>query len=188
VTDWIFQANPKRYDVHAAVVRSTDDSWNTPIHRDTVAVGDRVWLSIVGPVSPGLYYIAEITSLPYEKPESEFGRWHSDIRYVYRIEPPLLRAELVADPALGNVRLLRGFQGSNALLPADVAQRLEELVSGRLRALGGTQGPALGPQLDVNLAVEHHNRQVRQELKTAIEALSPTQFELLVVGPGGVGL
>jgi hypothetical protein len=100
VADWIFQANPKRYDVHAAVTRSPQDWWNTPRYRDRIALNDRVWLQIVGPDRPGIYYLATIVSLPYESPENEFGPWHTDIRWDYRIDPPLDRPELVGDPAL----------------------------------------------------------------------------------------
>ena len=73
MTDWIFQANPKRYDVHAAVARSSQDWWNTPRCRDRIALNDRVWLQIVGRDRPGIYYLATIASLPYESPEGEFG-------------------------------------------------------------------------------------------------------------------
>lgn len=64
MADWIFQANPKRYDVHAAVARSSRDWWNTPRYRDRIALNDRVWLQIVGPDRPGIYYLATIVSLP----------------------------------------------------------------------------------------------------------------------------
>ncbi len=66
MADWIFQSNPKRYDVHAAVAASRQDWWNTPRYRDRIALNDRVWLQVVGPDQPGIYYIATITSLPYE--------------------------------------------------------------------------------------------------------------------------
>lgn len=181
MTDWIFQANPKRYDVHAAVKRSPDDSWNTPRSRDSIAIGDRVWLSIVGPSNPGLYYVAEATSLPYETPDSEFGRWHTDIRYIHRIDPPLSRSELLADPIVNQCRLLGGFQGSNAIIPEDIAARLRDLASDRFKSVRGEPDPASQGQLDANKAIERHNRSVHQQLKAAIAALDPTHFELLVV-------
>jgi Restriction endonuclease len=36
MADWIFQSNPKRYDVHAAVAASRQDWWNTPRYRDRI--------------------------------------------------------------------------------------------------------------------------------------------------------
>ena len=39
--DWIFQANLKRYDVHAEVTQLRT-WWNTPHHRAEIAINDRV--------------------------------------------------------------------------------------------------------------------------------------------------
>jgi hypothetical protein len=69
MTDWIFQANPRRFDVHAAVAESRQDWWSTPRYRDRIALNDRVWLQVVGRDSPGIYYVATILSLPYENAE-----------------------------------------------------------------------------------------------------------------------
>ena len=135
MADWIFQANPKRYDVHAAVARSPQDWWNTPRYRDRIALNDRVWLQIVGPDRPGIYYLATIVSLPYESPEEECGPWHTDIRWDYRIDPPLARPELVDDPALQSFWVFRGFQGSNVPVPPEIASRLMELTRPRLVGL-----------------------------------------------------
>ena len=181
MTDWIFQANPKRYDVHAAVAKSPQDWWNTPRYRDRIAVNDRVWLQIVGPHHPGIYYVATIVSLPYVGPEEQFDPWHTDIRWDYRIDPPLLRPELVSDPALQSFRPFLGFQGSNAPVPPDVASRLSELARPRLVSLAGEQPPDVADRLKVGLAIEHHNASVRKQLKRAIAALDPTAFEVFVV-------
>jgi HJR/Mrr/RecB family endonuclease len=178
MADWIVQANPKMYDVHAAVERSPTDWWRTPRYRRQIAVGDRIWLQIVGPRDPGIYYIASFASLPYERPDSDFGPWHSDIQYEYRIEPPLLRVESAADPVLGPFTPLRGFQGTMAPVPDEVVARLLQVTEGRRALLDGTAAPR---DADVNAAITHHNLTVRQELKAAIRALSPTDFELLVV-------
>jgi restriction endonuclease Mrr len=50
-----------------------------------------------------------------------------------------------------------------------------------LKSIGSTPDPGGEAQLDVNKAIERHNRSVHQQLKAAIEALSPKGFELLVV-------
>jgi hypothetical protein len=181
VADWIFQANPKRYDVHAAVVRSSQDWWNTPRYRDRIALNDRVWLQIVGPDRPGLYYLATIVSLPYETPEDEFGPWHTDIRWDYRIDPPLARSELVNDPAFQSFWAFRGFQGSNVPVPPETASRLMELARPRLVGLDSEQRPGVAEELEVSAAIERHNAAVRQKLRQAIIALDPTYFELFVV-------
>jgi HJR/Mrr/RecB family endonuclease len=181
MADWIFQANPKHYDLHAAVARSRKDWWNTPRYRDRIAVHDRVWLQIVGPDRPGIYYVATIVSLPYEGSDERFGPWHTDIRWDYRIDPPLPRPELVNDPALQSFRPFRGFQGSNVPVPPEIASRLLELAGPRLVALDGKQHARVAAELEVGVAIERHNAAVRQELKQAISSLDPTAFELFVV-------
>jgi len=178
MANWIVQANPKIYDVHAAVARSRTDWWRTPKYRKEISVGDRIWLQIVGPQDPGIYYVASFTSLPYEKPDADFGPWHSDIQYDYRIEPPLLRAAAAEDSVLKEFRPLRGFQGTMAPVPEDIVARLLHVTEGRRVPLdGGGPSPR---DADVNDAITRHNLTVRQELKAAIRELSPTDFELLV--------
>lgn len=132
VTDWIFQANPRRYDVHATVGKSRTDWWSVPRYRGRIALGDRVWLQIVGPDRPGIYYVAAETSLPYEGPSGEFGRSHVDIRWEYRIDPPLLRPELLGDPALASYYAFRGFQAPTCSCRRRVAGRLADLAAPRL--------------------------------------------------------
>jgi hypothetical protein len=140
MTDWIFQGNRKRYDLDAAIAASRQHWWSTPRYRDRTAVGDRVWLQIVGPDHPGIYYVATITAPTYEDPEwhdvgSAYGRWRTGIRFDYRIDPPLLRPELLGAAELGSFRPFRGFQGSTVPLPPDVALALSERAAPRLEAL-----------------------------------------------------
>lgn len=178
MTDWLVQANPKMYDLHAAVARSRDDWWRTPRYRKAISVGDRAWLQIVGPHAPGIYYLATITSLPYDTADDGYSRWHTDIRYDYRLDPPLLREESKSDPVLSDCALLRGFQGSLAPITPQIAARLDQLVQGRLVSLGE---PLDRDQLDVAHAIEQHNRKIRQQLKAAIKELTADDFEFLVV-------
>jgi len=51
MADWIFQGNPRHYDLDASVTASREQWWGTPRYRDRMAVGDRVWLQVVGPGS-----------------------------------------------------------------------------------------------------------------------------------------
>lgn len=130
MADWIFQAN---HAIHDEVAQRSEDWWNTPHYRGQITTGDRVWLQISGRRAPGLYYVAIIVRPAYESLEREdpdrpkFGHWRTDIRYEYRIEPPLLRPEVIGDPQLSSFRPFRGFQGSNVPVPAPIASRLSEL-------------------------------------------------------------
>lgn len=93
-----------------------------------------------GTHAPGIYYVAIVVSLPYEaEPEDDesptFGRWRTDIRFESRIDPPLLRTELLNYPVLESFRPFRGFQGSNVPVPPDVASKLSGLAATRLVSL-----------------------------------------------------
>ena len=170
MADWIFQANPRRYDVHAAVAKSRRDWWSTPRFRNRGALHDRVWLQVVGPDRPGIYYVATIVSLPYEKTDAPFGRWDTDIQRDYRIDPPLPRPELPGDPELGRSGRSADSRERSCCCPR--MRRLSELASPRLMSLGVQEGLADSGQVQVNAAIEGRNAAVRQELKHAIEALS----------------
>jgi hypothetical protein len=137
MTDWIFQGNARNYDLDAAIAASRLRSWRTPRYRDRTATGDCVWLQVAGRHEPGIYYVATITVPTYEDPDWRDGdpasaRWRTDVRFDYRIDPPLLRVELLATAGLASFRPFRGFQGSTAPLPPDIAAALEERTAARL--------------------------------------------------------
>jgi hypothetical protein len=148
MTDWIFQGNGKRHDLDAAIAASRLHRWRTPRYRDLTAIGDRVWLQIAGRDKPGIYYLATITAATYQDPEWRDGdrasaRWRTDIRLDDRIDPPLLRVELLATAALASFRPFRGFQGSTVPLPPDIAATLRDLAAPRLDPLEGDRSSGL---------------------------------------------
>jgi len=146
MSDWIFQGNSKQLDLDDAIAASRLRSWRTPRYRDQTAAGDRVWLQVVGRDQPGIYYVATITAPTYEDPEwhagdSPYARCRTDVRFDYRIDPPLLRAELTATGGLSSFRPFRGFQGSTAPVPADIAAALWERAAPRLEKLSTERKP-----------------------------------------------
>jgi hypothetical protein len=95
---------------------------------------------VAGRNDPGIYYLATITAPTYEDPEwhhhdAPSARWRTDLSFDYRIDPPLLRVELLAAASLASFRPFRGFQGSTVPLPAEIAAALRELASPRLDTL-----------------------------------------------------
>lgn len=138
VTEWVFQAKPPFFDVHGAVEKSPYDWWNTPHHRAQIAVGDRVWIQVAGQRNPGIHYVAFVERPVYEaEPEDperpNFGRWRTDVRFDSRLSPYLSRHELLANPQLASgQRIFRGFQGSNAILPPEIAASLDVLAASTL--------------------------------------------------------
>jgi predicted RNA-binding protein with PUA-like domain len=144
MADWIFQDNPRYYNLDAEVAASRERWWGTPRYRDQMAVGDRVWLQVVGPKDPGIYYVATIVSKTYEHPveptDPGHFRWRTNIRFEYRIRPPLLRSELLEDVQLESFRPFHGFEGSNVPVPPEVATALAARAAPRLEALPPENG------------------------------------------------
>lgn len=144
MADWIFQGNPKHSALGAPITAARETWWGTPHFRDRMAFGDRVWLQLVGPKDPGIYYTATIMSETYEHPvqpaDATHFRWRTDIRIDCRILPPLLRYELLEDVQLGSFRPFRGFQGSNVPVPPEVAAALAARAAPRLEPLPPENG------------------------------------------------
>ena len=94
---WVFQANPKRFDLLQALQDSSAETWSVNQHRQDIQPGDRVWFRVTGP-DAGIYAIGRVTSVPRQE-VTEFGNWQVDVTFESRIDPPLLRAESDADPS-----------------------------------------------------------------------------------------
>jgi hypothetical protein len=144
MAEWIFQGHSRHYDLDASVAASRQQWWGTPRYRDRMAVGDRVWLQVVGPKDPGIYYVATIMAKADEHPvqpsDPAHFQWRTDIRFDYRILPPLLRSELLEDVQLASFRPFRGFEGANVPVPPDVAAALAARAAPRLEPLPRENG------------------------------------------------
>ena len=137
MTDWIFQGNRKQEELESALAASRLRSWRTPRYRDRAVAGDWVWVQLVGRKNPGLYYVGTITGPTHEDSEwhegdSPYARWRTEVRFDFRIDPPLLRGELVATVGLSSFRPFGGFQGSTVPVPADIAGALRVRARSRL--------------------------------------------------------
>ncbi len=129
MTSWIFQANPKRYDLLAEWVDNRVVSWAANQHREKMNIGDVVFFRLSGK-SAGLYATGTVTSTCYEEP-NEFGVWKVDVRYDRLIFPPILRAETEAIAAANNYRPLIGQEATNFLVPDGVAAAVMKLITTR---------------------------------------------------------
>lgn len=176
---WVFQSDPKRYDLLASLERGPEEDWAVNQHRHAIQPGDRVWYRISGP-SAGLYAVGTVTSLPREEP-GEFGEWRVDVEIHSRIVPPLLRAESDADEILGRVSALRGLMGTNLAIASDADARLEELTENRLVPVPGvtTTPEARALERRINLDAARLTEKVEGELLEALHQLDHVEFERL---------
>ena len=124
---WIFQANPARYDLIEAVQRGSDDNWAMNQYRDKVTIGDRVFFYLSGRQA-GVYVHSRSADHP-------FGKWGVQIVYERAVEPPILRAELLADVLLRQEQIFTRWQGTNWPLRDESGSRLDVICSNRGHAL-----------------------------------------------------
>lgn len=136
---WIFQANPKRYDIHTALRVEQMDMWNLNQYASEVAAGDQVVIWICG-AEAGIYALGTVTSDPEIQQDSSIGMkyWTSPqegkrpkarvwVRYSrVLLDRPLLKVYLEADPALWQLSILRQPRGTNFSVRDEEWQALQE--------------------------------------------------------------
>ena len=174
---WVFQVNPRRFDLLQALQDSSTETWSVNQHRQDIQPGDRVWFRLTGP-DAGIYAVGQVTSVPRAE-VSEFGDWEVDVTFESRIDPPLLRAESDADPVLSATSALAGLMGTNLSLPAGADTRLEEVTEDRLIPIAGREPPARLLERKLNLDAARIAEQVERDLLAYLRGLSPARFEEL---------
>jgi Restriction endonuclease len=174
---WVFQANPKRFDLLRALDAGSTETWSVNQHRQDIQPGDRVWFRITGPTA-GIYAVGQVASLP-RKEASEFGDWQADVTFESRIDPPLLRVESDTDSTLSAAPALTGLMGTNLSLSAEADARLEEMTEERLVPIAGMEPPTRLLERKLNLDAARVAQLVEQDLLEHLRGLSPVRFEEL---------
>lgn len=83
---WIFQGNPKRFDIDDYLSRYSEQIyWHTPILRNRISIGDRAYIWRAGSES-GVVAIGEVTELPTPAHLVEYPECLADD--LWRSEPP----------------------------------------------------------------------------------------------------
>jgi HJR/Mrr/RecB family endonuclease len=181
--NWVFQANPKLYDIAAAIDAGIDTNWAMNQGRKLVSPGDRVFFWESGPAAK-LLAIGRIISAVYERELGKFGKFAVDVSYDYRVVPPLTRSEIVeSSHHMSKARAFTGFMGTNLrLLSPEVIDELELALAPRLVALA-TVLPGPGSpvaQIDLDKAIKNARRETAEQLQQYIAAMNPTTFEWLI--------
>ncbi|MFI4851271.1 MAG: AAA family ATPase [Gimesia chilikensis] len=133
---WIFQANPKYYDIIEALKQLDDFCWSVNQHKNKIRKGDRVYLWVSGNQA-GVIAQGTILSDPQlmaEPPEEViFHQLNNapteELRVMLHVEkrfnPPILRSDLLNDPDLQSLTILKSAQMTNYPLPPEEAAALE---------------------------------------------------------------
>ena len=133
---WIFQANPKYYDIIEALKHLRQVRWCVRQHKDGIHAGDRAFIWVSGS-NARLIALGRVQTEPEEMEdfpeERAFDKSGSkgarELRVVIDIEevldPPVLRSDFQDDPALRSISILKAPQGTNFALTPDEAAVLE---------------------------------------------------------------
>ena len=180
--DWIFQANPKRYDLPAAIASGKDRNWAMNQGHHLVSPGDRVFFWVSG-ADARLVAVGHVISPVYDRGESEFGTRAVDVSYDDIVEPPLTRQEIGAS-WIGSLAFnpFARFMGTNFRIgDGAISATLDELLKGRLRAASGEPPPpVIDIQRGLDSAIKGAQREVGRELSSHIASMDPTTFEWLI--------
>jgi predicted RNA-binding protein with PUA-like domain len=138
---WIFQANPKYYDIDSALKQLSEQTWLAPQFHKQIQVGDTAYIWRSGQ-SAGIIAVSSVLSRPAEMfaaaGEDQFNldtekfagkkmrvRLHIDRVLV----TPILREQLKSDPVLSSLTVLSFANATNFRVYQNQAEALEELIA-----------------------------------------------------------
>lgn len=132
---WIFQANPKAFDIETALKQEILNDWTVTAHKDKIKIGDKVILWVTGKQS-GCYALAEVTSEPHSKtisPDSHLwsaedkSELKADIKVTHNlVHAPILKEQITSIDKLSKLKI--GNQGTNFSATEEEYSSLLELV------------------------------------------------------------
>jgi hypothetical protein len=138
---WIFQANPKYYDIDSAVRELSDQTWLVAQSRNEIHVGDRVYLWKSGP-DAGIIAVASVVTEPAEifaaEGENKYNRAPErfagkKLRVALHVEKvlsnPITRAQLKSHPTLSSLTILSFANATNFRVHPNQAEALDELIA-----------------------------------------------------------
>jgi len=142
---WIFQANPRRYDIlNALADEFEEDVWTVNQYKNRIHDGDIgiIWMS---GKEGGIYAVADVVSDPDYMVDSEASTkyWTSEadksqkrlrVRIRYRlklINNPIMKDELRNIPELKNVAIFKQPQGTNFPVSNDEWEIISGLIQER---------------------------------------------------------
>jgi len=181
--DWLFQCNPKLFDLAFFIESGTtsEGDWSMHQHREKISPEDRVFFWQTGKEAR-LLAIGHVTSSVYEREENSFGRYCVGIGYDYKIAPPLLKSEALANETLAKFTpFCKGARGTNFVIddPAIVAA-LDHILEGRLVRFPAIPQPGLPGIRDLDGAIKKAERDITDELHNYIAEMDDTAFEWLL--------
>jgi MoxR-like ATPase len=186
---WLFQANPKLYDIDRALAEASEVDWVVRQYTNDVHAGDRVYLWRSG-ADAGVIATAEVLSEPtiaaaeddqYELIEGAFAKPEPRVRLrvLDVLKEPLRRSDLVDHPALQKLGVIAFANATNFAVTPEQDAVLRGLMEG--------DGEI---EADVPLVSEEGAASVflpREWLQEQIVDLLKEKRQVVFYGPPGTG-
>jgi len=127
---WIFQGNPKRYDLRDKLVPGETEAWEINAYRDEIQAGDIVyfWRSSGDEAIFGWGEVAREGS--GDKPALKAGRDRIAVEYKEPFKEPIPREAIRADADLADLNILRQPSGTSYRVTTIEALALSRMVEG----------------------------------------------------------
>lgn len=196
---WIFQANPKRYDLLDFLARPSTqpgivDDWTLRQHAKDVSDGDTVLLWTAG-AQAGIYAIGTVVGESFMRPRQD---WEPEdappesptihYRLDRILDHSVLRRDLVNHPVLKDLSVIRQPQGTNF----PVSEQQWEVLRPLIESPSGTQATPLPPpeRFDPSDDLEWLLRETlwsRAEVDDVVDTLRTRRPQIILAGPPGTG-
>jgi 5-methylcytosine-specific restriction enzyme B len=197
---WIFQASPQQGDLLGFLRQPSTqpgvvDSWVLRQHADDVSDGDTVLLWTAGKQA-GIYATGTIAGQSYMRDREEWEPENAPsasraIRYRLDdilLDCPVLRRDLVNDPILKDLSVIRQSQGTNFPVTVQQWEALRPLIE----SPSGAQATPLPPpqRFDPSDDLEWLLRETlwsRAEVEDVLDTLRTRRPQIILAGPPGTG-
>lgn len=136
---WIFQGNPKEFDIIKALEDNALKTWRVKAHKEKIKKGDKVILWAGGKNS-GAYALATIDSEVTKMPEPEIEKYYYKDQTVYEDKErvflkidynlygqPILKSEIENYSWFSKMKV--GSQGTNFIATKEEYESIKELIS-----------------------------------------------------------
>jgi energy-coupling factor transporter ATP-binding protein EcfA2 len=189
---WIFQGNPKIFDVHSALRSLSTVTWLVKQHKDKISNGDYVYFWQSGGTQAGIIGVGMITSEPHliEMPETEFPfvvddqslqgqKLRVSIDILDAFKTPLLRSELIENDDLAGLSILNFNQGTNFSVSSAESEIIDQLIEKH------QQQTRISPRFTKEqvIAATHYQPQALDRLLRTLDR----KQQIILTGPPGTG-
>ena len=134
IKSWVFQSNPAKWDLIEALKENVNTDWAANQNRDKMKMGDLLIFRQSEPNS-GVYAVGHLMKEPINRGANVFGEWGVVVSFDYRIEAPLLKAEILSKKELASITQINGLQGTNFNIPNEAVQYLLKYLEPRLQVI-----------------------------------------------------